>query len=182
VKGSSPRPVATERLEIGWRELIGLPELGVDELRAKIDTGARTSALHAVDLAVIDRGRDSFVTFHLPHPGAARSDRCVSRIVDRRLIKNSGGLPEERYIIQTLLTLGRRHWHIEVSLADRENMEFDLIIGRTAIRGRRLLVNPGKSYLAGPPGALSPPADDALGTRNRRKRGPAAGSLEGTSQ
>lgn len=130
---------------------MGLPELGIAELRAKIDTGARTSALHAVDFEVHERDGVAWVEFHVPLPGVPRSERCTRRIIDDRPIKNTSGVPEHRYIIETMLVLGRRRWNIEISLADRENMEFDLILGRTAIRGQGLLINSGNSFLAGPP-------------------------------
>lgn len=137
--------------EIGWREIIGLPDLGIPRFRAKIDTGARTSALHATNLKLIDSNGATRVQFHVPVPGTPRTTRCTCPLVDRRAIKNTSGEPEERYIIRTTLVLGSRRWPIEVSLADREKMGFDLILGRTAVRGRRILVNPGRSYLAGMP-------------------------------
>lgn len=137
--------------EIGWRELIGLPELGISQLRAKIDTGARTSALHAVDMSVFEDDGIRFVRFHVPLPDQPKNMRCTARIIDDRQIKNTSGVPENRYVIETTLVLGHRHWRIEVSLADREKMEFDLILGRTAIRKRGLMVNPGSSYLLGAP-------------------------------
>ena len=137
--------------EIGWREIASLPDLGIMDLHAKVDTGARTSALHAVDIEVLDEEDGPKVGFHVPLPGVPRAKRCVARLVDHREIKNTSGVPEHRYVIETTLVLGHRHWHIEVSLADRENMEFDLLLGRTAIRGRRFLINPGRSFLAGPP-------------------------------
>lgn len=137
--------------EIGWREHVSLPDLGIATLRAKIDTGARTSALHAVDIEVFDQDGHAWVGFHVPLPGKPRWKRCTARLVDQRPIKNTGGIPEHRYVVETTLILGHRHWRIEVSLADREKMEFDLLLGRTAIRGRRMLINPGRSFLAGPP-------------------------------
>ncbi len=149
-KVARPRPVPVFST-IGWRETIGLPDLEIPELKAKIDTGARTSALHAVDLDVFERNDEHWVEFHVPLPGTPKWKRTAKRILDDRPIKNTSGTAEHRYIVETMLVFGRRHWRIEVSLADRENMEFDLILGRTAIRGRRLLVNPGSSFLAGPP-------------------------------
>ena len=137
--------------EIGWREMVGLPEFHIASLRAKIDTGARTSALHAVDLKRFERHGASWVEFHVPLPGQPRSKRSAAPIADERPIKNTSGVAEQRIIVETTLVLAKRHWRIEVSLADRENMEFDLILGRTALRGRRLLVNPGRSSLAGQP-------------------------------
>ncbi len=142
-------------IEIGWREIVGLPDLGISALRAKIDTGARTSALHAVDLEIFERDGEPWVEFHVPLRSVPRSKRCASRIVDRRKIKNTSGIAETRLVVETTLVMGQRHWRIEMSLADREKMTFDLILGRTAIRRHRLLVNPGKSYLAGRPIELS---------------------------
>lgn len=141
-------------IEIGWREMIGLPDLGISQLRAKIDTGARTSALHAIDVSVFDDDGIRFVRFHIPQPGEPRNKRCTARIVDDRLIKNTSGIPEHRYVIETTLVLANRHWRIEVSLADREKMEFDIILGRTAIRRHGLVVNPGSSFLLGTPQLL----------------------------
>lgn len=140
-----------ERQVIGWRELVGLPDLGIPALRVKIDTGARTSALHAVDLIEFERDGARWIEFHVPQPGKPRSERCSARLVDKRPIKNTSGVPEHRYVIETTLVFGPRHWRMEVSLADREKMEFDLILGRTAIRRRKLLVDPGRSFLAGSP-------------------------------
>ena len=84
----------------------------------------------------------------MPLLGRARHE---ARLVDQRPIKNTSGIPETRLVIETTLVLGARRWRIEASLANRENMEFELILGRTAIRRRRLLVDPGRSFLAGPP-------------------------------
>ena len=166
------RRLARGMSEIGWREFVGLSDLGITALRAKIDTGARTSALHAVDLEVDERSGVPWAEFHVPLPGEPRWKRCATRIIDQRPIKNTSGVAESRYVVETTLVLGQRHWRIEVSLADREKMEFDLILGRTAIRGRRLLVNPGRSFLAEPPIELpamahSSPEDGLLRTLKR---------------
>lgn len=139
------------KAEIGWREYVGLPDLGAPKFRAKIDTGARTSALHATNQRPFRTASGDWIEFHIPVPGTPRSTRCKARVIERRQIKNTSGVAEERYIIKTTLVLGVRRWPIEVSLADRENMGFDLILGRTAVRRRRLLVDPGRSYLAGMP-------------------------------
>ena len=153
---SNPR----ERQVIGWREMVGLPQLGVSTLRAKIDTGARTSALHAIDLKPFEKDGVQWIEFHVAQPGQPRSRRCSARVIDERQIKNTSGVPEQRYVIETLLILGQRRWRMEVSLANREQMGFELILGRTAIRRRRLLVDPGRSFLAGPPGPLTPGQSD----------------------
>jgi hypothetical protein len=137
--------------EIGWREFVSLPELSISRIRAKIDTGARTSALHATNQRLLVVGNEEWVEFHVPVAGTSRSTRCRARLVAKRNIKNTSGNAEERFIIKTTLILGKRRWPIEVSLANRDNMGFDLILGRTAIRNRKLLVNPGRSYLVGTP-------------------------------
>lgn len=142
-KKNEARPV----IEIGWREIVDLPDLGIERFRAKIDTGARTSALHATRQKLLHIDGKEWVEFHVPVPGTSGTTRYRAPLVDQRAIKNTSGNPEDRFIIRTTLRLGKRRWPIEVSLADRENMGFDLILGRTAIRRRRLLVNPGKSYL-----------------------------------
>jgi hypothetical protein len=136
-----------EATEIGWREFIALPDLGIPRIRAKIDTGARTTALHATNQRVFSRDGDQWVEFHVPVPGTPRTTRTSAPLAGRRMIKNTSGVPEERLVIRTTLVLGRRRWPIEVSLADRENMGFDVILGRTAVRRHRLLINPGRSYL-----------------------------------
>ena len=138
---------------LGWREFVGLPDLGIERMRAKIDTGARTSALHAVGQERIWRGGVEWVGFLLSGSGRSCAKRVEARIHDERNIKNTSGIPERRLIIRTTLLIGRHRWHVDVSLADRERMGFDLILGRTAIRGRGVLVDPGHSFLLGPPKA-----------------------------
>jgi hypothetical protein len=135
---------------IGWREMVSLPELGIPAIKAKIDSGARTSALHALKQETFERDGAPWVSFHVPIPGTPHKSRCEAPIADRRNIKNTSGVPEERLIIKTLLVLGVKQWEIEVSLADREKMEFDLILGRTAIRRRGYLIDPRRSYLTTP--------------------------------
>jgi hypothetical protein len=141
---------------IGWREHIVLPELGSAELDAKIDTGARTSALHAVDLAVESRNGEEWVSFYVPYLGEPRSVRHSAKVFDRRKIRNTSGIAQARYVIKTTLVLGKRQWQIEVSLADREKMKHDIILGRTAIRDQGMLVDPAQSYLAGTPVSGAP--------------------------
>lgn len=134
-------------LVIGWRECVGLPDLGLPAIEAKIDTGARTSALHAEDVETFWRDGVHFVRFHVPHGDTLHASDCTARLVDRRNVKNTSGEPAERLVIETRLVLNRRHWRIEVTLADRTNMTLPLILGRTALRRHRVLVEPGKSHL-----------------------------------
>jgi len=150
---ASRRPSAP--VVIGWRETVALPDLGIDAAVAKIDTGARTSALHATRIRHFERDGAQWVRFHVPHAGLAEAIDCEAPLVDSREIKNTSGVPEERLVIATRLTLGGRSWNIDVSLADRAAMSMPLILGRTAIRRHRILVNPGRSFLAAPVGKES---------------------------
>lgn len=144
-------PPRNRALVIGWREMVALPEFGIDSMRAKIDTGARTSALHALDQVRFEKDGLPWVRFRVPIPGTPRTARFSAPVLDERDIKNTSGEPENRIVIRVLLILGWHRWHVEVSLANREKMEFDMILGRTAIRRRKITVDPGRSFLAGPP-------------------------------
>ena len=150
-------------LKVGWREWVGLPSLGVDAIKAKIDTGARTSALHAYAIEPFRRGADLWVRFEV-HPlqrSEAMKVKCEARAVDERAVRNSGGQVERRYIIKTELMLGRASWAIELALTNRDQMGFRMLLGRTALP-RGVLIEPGRSYLAGP-----------RPVRLKRKRSPA---------
>lgn len=136
---------------IGWREWVSLPNLGISTIRAKIDTGARTSALHAIVHETFEKDGIPWIRFDVPIIETRSTITCSAKLIDSRDIKNTSGVPEHRYVVETTLVMGQRHWRIEASLADREQMTFDLILGRTAIRNRRLCVDPGRSYLMGPP-------------------------------
>lgn len=134
---------------VGWREYVGLPELGIPVIKAKLDTGARTSALHVED--IVEDGGDH-VSFSVPYFYHGRHlVACVAPLVGRRHIRATSGPSKERPIVKTVLAIGRRHWHIEVSLADRSTMGFDLILGRTALRRHGLIVDPSRSFLADEP-------------------------------
>jgi hypothetical protein len=150
--------LAGELVEIGWREVVGLPELQIEQIKAKVDTGARTSALHAVDQEIFERDGRAWIGFTVPSPSDGRPIACSAPVADRRAIKNTSGVPETRHIIRTELVMGQRRWHIEVSLSDRSEMEFDLILGRAALRRHRFVVNPGRSFLLGPPVGPHPPS------------------------
>lgn len=145
------QPFVRQPFVIGWRESVALPLLGIAHAMAKIDTGARTSAIHAERIRRFDRDGAPWVRFHVPHAGLPEAVDCEAPVIDARAIKNTSGIPEDRIVIETQVRLGDRLWRIEVSLADREAMTFPLILGRTAIRGHNILVHPGRSELAGPP-------------------------------
>jgi hypothetical protein len=139
---SKPRPEV-----IGWRELVSLPDLGIAGLAAKIDTGARTSALHANYQRIVVRDGIQCVEFTVPIGNRRSTEFVLAPLVGEREIKNSSGVSERRLVVHTLLCIGRHRWHIEVSLTNRERMEYDLILGRTAIRKRGILVDPGRSFV-----------------------------------
>lgn len=142
------RPLKT----LGWREWVALPELGIARIKCKVDTGARTSTLHAYCINLrVDQDRRR-VRFGI-HPLQRRTDRalvCIADLIDERMVSDSGGHRERRYIICTPVVIGDRMWPIELTLTARDSMRFRMLLGRTAIR-RRFLVNPGASYLAGAP-------------------------------
>ncbi|MGH6866457.1 MAG: ATP-dependent zinc protease family protein [Methyloceanibacter sp.] len=137
-------------LTVGWREWVALPELRVDAIKAKIDTGARTSALHAFRIEPFWRDGKVWVRFELNPMQRSHAMRvaCEARAVDERTVRNSGGGVERRYIIATVLKLGETTWPIELALANRDQMGFRMLLGRTALQGRAL-IEPGRSYLLG---------------------------------
>ena len=143
------------RLVVGWREWLGLPELGVPAIRAKVDTGARSSALHVEGLALFRRGGREWVRFGL-HPGGPEDPPvtgCEAEVVDRRRVTDSGGHSTERIFIRTALAIAGLVLPVEVNLSDRRNMLFPMLLGRTAMAGR-VLVDPDRSFVLGePPGA-----------------------------
>ncbi|MEO1250986.1 MAG: RimK/LysX family protein [Pseudomonadota bacterium] len=133
---------------IGWRELAAFPDLGVDRIHAKIDTGAKTSAIHAFRVHPIDIDGAPGVEFFL-HPRRRRKKPeiyCRAPIVGKRVIRSSNGVEQERYVIATHMRIGGRTWKIDLTLADRDAMGYRLLIGRDAMR-RRFVIDPGASYL-----------------------------------
>jgi hypothetical protein len=142
---------STELIRIGWREWVALPDLKVPGVKAKVDTGARTSALHTADYECFEDEDGLWqVRFQL-HPIKNRSD-CViegqARVLTFREVKDSGGHVENRPFIETRVQLGNFEWPIELSLTNREQMKFRMLLGRTAIR-RRFTVDAGRSYRLG---------------------------------
>lgn len=139
--GHAPRTV-------GWREWLALPDLGIERVKAKIDTGARSSALHAFDLHYFERDGSDWVRFRV-HPRQRSSQVTVlaeAPLLDRRRVRNSGGQAQLRPAIATAAFLGGQTWPIELTLVDRDAMGFRMLLGRQAVR-RRFLVDPGRSFL-----------------------------------
>ena len=138
-----------ENLTIGWREWLALPELQIPAIKAKIDTGARTSALHAFFVEPFAKDGLQMVRFGV-HPLQKRLDLeivCEAPVKDYRSVSDSGGHREMRYVIETEICLGDRTVRAEVTLTNRDNMKFRMLLGRTAMEG--MSVFPDKSYLAG---------------------------------
>jgi len=136
---------------IGWREWVSLPELGIANIKAKVDTGARTSALHAFDVKVQDHDTGKKVFFKI-HPYQEDTDNvieCTADVIDERMVTDSGGHKEMRMIILTTIEVGDDAFSIELTLTDRDTMRFRMLLGRTALK-QRYMVDAGKSYLTRP--------------------------------
>jgi hypothetical protein len=137
---------------IGWREWVSLPDFGIDQLKAKVDTGARSSSLHAFDMQIFERDKKQWVRFQV-HPVQRNDRRSVdveAPVLEFRSVRSSSGKAAIRPVIVTNVSLLGLTWPIEVTLASRDKMGFRMLLGREAFRGR-FLVDAGRSYLGGKP-------------------------------
>lgn len=141
----------TSKAVIGWREWLALPALGIPAIKAKIDTGARTSALHTFALETYTEAGREWVRFRI-HPLRRHTEvelECIAPVIERRVVRDSGGHAEERIVIATELQLDDRRWPVEISLTSRDDMLFRMLLGRAALRSGQLLVDPAASYVYG---------------------------------
>ncbi|MFO6466035.1 ATP-dependent zinc protease [Jannaschia sp. KMU-145] len=149
---SSPKNL----LVVGWMERVSLPALDLTDIKAKIDTGARTSALHADMMEEFERDGVPWLRFRIRHNGA-RSQRIHEHpVLDRRAVKNTSGIPEDRHVIRTPLLIAGHRWLIDLSLTDRSRMRSPMIVGRTALSAHNVAVHTRRTRLRTCP---SPVAD-----------------------
>jgi len=137
---------------IGWREWVGLPDFGIEAIKVKVDTGARSSSIHASKVREFVRNGEKWVRFKV-HPIQRNKDVTVTieaKIIEYRSVRSSSGKAAMRPVISTKLTLLGITWPVELTLASRDNMGFRMLLGREAFR-RRFLVDAGKSYFGGKP-------------------------------
>jgi hypothetical protein len=136
---------------LGWREWVSLPDLNIPDIKAKVDTGARTSALHAFYVEPFERDGVGWVRFKM-HPLQRNEEEvveCEAPVKDQRMVRDSGGHAEMRYVIETTILIGSNPLQAELTLTDRESMKFRMLLGRTALRSN-YLVDSGRSYLSRP--------------------------------
>ena len=142
---------------IGWREWLLLPDLEINKIKAKVDTGAKTSALHAFDIEYFDRDDHLLMVRFKVHPrqrDTAFMVEATAPVLGMRDVRNSGGGIQQRPVISTTVALGQQQWPIELTLTNRDVMGFRMLLGREAIR-HRFLIDPGGSYLLGRSHSLS---------------------------
>ncbi len=140
----------TEKPMLGWREWVSLPALNISPIKAKIDTGARSSALHAFSIEKYQKSGELWVMFAL-HPLQTREDivvECHAPVKDRRMVSDSGGHKQRRYVIETPLLIGQTLIMAEMTLTNRDSMRFRMLLGRTAMNGN-FIIDPAASYLQG---------------------------------
>lgn len=142
-------PNERRRMILGWEEWIALPDLGLPAIKAKIDTGAKTSALHAEAIEPYGSVSVQRVRFTI-RPAPRRPDlrvACNATVIDHRVITSSNGIPEHRFIVLTNIAIVGRAWPIEISLSDRADMSYRMLLGRQALQRGGVLIDPDASFL-----------------------------------
>jgi len=140
-----------QKITIGWEEWCSFPGLKLPAIKAKIDTGAKTSCLHAFNIETYTEQDKKYVRFSIhPMQNSKRMVRvCTAPVVDYRYVTNSGGKKEKRYVIQSAIVMDGRKWPVELTLAKRDTMSFRMLLGREAMRKGALVVDPAKSCALG---------------------------------
>lgn len=138
--------------KIGWKEWVALPELNIREIKAKVDTGACTSALHAEILSIIEYQGEQYIRFKVYHD---QSDKiapkiCKAKLVANRFVTSSSGHREKRYVIVTTVIVGKLSFITEITLTDRSPLRFRMLLGRLALR-KHFIIDPAKTHLLGRP-------------------------------
>lgn len=138
------------RVVVGWREWVALPDLKVTRIKAKVDTGARTSALHAEDIRYVRRRSATLVEFVVMAEQDGSTVRAIATapLIEERRVRSSNGTVELRPVIETTVRLGAHEWVVEVTLTRRDMMGFPMLLGRQAVKGHAV-VDPGRSFLNG---------------------------------
>ena len=149
-KANAVRKRKRERVELGWAELVDIEIFGLNGIRAKIDTGARTSALHATEITTITRDGKDWVRFLSETGPDADHIWCEAPLIEQRCVTSSNGVDEMRYIIDAQIKLAGISLPVQLSLTDRTPMAFPMLIGRTALK-RHFLVNVSRTYMHGSP-------------------------------
>ncbi len=136
---------------IGWKEWFGLDSISLPAIKGKIDTGAKTSSLHAFNIESFYIEDVEYVKFDI-HPlqkNKSLARTCVARVIDQRMVSDSGGKKEKRFVIKSDLRIGDSKIRIELTLANRDTMAFRMLLGREAIKQAKMLVDTSKSFLQG---------------------------------
>ena len=144
------RKATRDKLIVGNREWCSLPELGIPAIKARVDSGAKTSSLHAFDLELFKQEGKDWVRFEV-HPlqkNRKVSLVCECPVIDRRLVRSSSGEEELRYVVRSRLGMKEHSWPLELTLANRDSMGYRMLLGREAMMGR-MLIDPAESYLLG---------------------------------
>jgi ribosomal protein S6--L-glutamate ligase len=144
------------KIILGSEEWCSLPELGIPAIKARVDSGAKTSALHAVNIAPFIKEGEDWVRFDINpiQKNEKTIIHCESKLIDKRIVKSSSGYREQRYVIQTMLEIGNEIWPIEMTLTNRDSMGFRMLLGREAMSGRTM-VDPEEKYVLGQPSVES---------------------------
>lgn len=141
-----------EKAIVGSEEWCSFPDLGIPTIKARVDSGAKTSALHAINIAPFIKNGENWVKFDVnPIQNNVKTViHCESKLIDKRVVKSSSGFREQRYVIGSELEIGGKNWQIEITLTNRDSMGFRMLLGREAMSGR-ILVDPEEKYVLGEP-------------------------------